>query len=78
MLLKCKIRSTKFEIRNNFKIRISQLFKQVLDFGYLEFGFVSSFDIRISDFDLLFGEAEIFARLCKEFLGHNTRREGYS
>jgi hypothetical protein len=68
VLLKCKIRSTKFEIRNgstsspswaqskdNLKIRIFQLFKQGLDFGHLEFGFVSSFDIRISDFHLLFG-----------------------
>jgi len=41
VLLKCKIRSTKF-------------------------------DIRISDFDLLFGNARTFARLCKEILGHNT------
>jgi hypothetical protein len=45
-----------------------------LDFGHLEFGFVSSFDIRISGFNLLFGDAKTFARLCKEFLGHNTRR----
>jgi hypothetical protein len=43
-----------------------------MDFGHLEFGFVSSFDIRISDFDLLFGEAKTFARLYKEMLGHNT------
>jgi len=27
---------------------------------------------RISDFDLVFGDAKTFARLCKEFLGHNT------
>ena len=74
MMLECKIRSTKFEIRNNFKIRIFQLFKQGLDFGHLEFGFVSSFDIRISDFDWLFGDAKSFARLCKEFPGHNTKK----
>ena len=78
VLLKCKIRSTKFEIRNNFKIPICKLFKQVLDFGHLEFEFFSSFDIRISDFDFIFGDAKTFARLCKEFLGHNTRGEGYS
>ena len=71
-LLTRKIRSTKSEIRNNFKIRIFQLFKQVLDFGDLEFEFVSSFDIQISDFDLLFGHAKTFARLCKKFLGHNA------
>jgi len=47
--------------------------KHVLDFGHLEFEFVSSFGIRISDFDLVFGVAKTFARLCKEFLGHNTR-----
>ena len=29
--------------------------------------------IQISDFDLLFGAAKTFARLCKEILGHNTR-----
>jgi hypothetical protein len=47
--------------------------KHVLDFGHLELEFVSSFGIRISDFDLVFGDAKTFARLCKEFLGHNTR-----
>ena len=47
--------------------------KHVLDFGHLEFEFVSSFGIRISDFDLVFGDAKTFARLCKEFLGDNTR-----
>ena len=47
--------------------------KHVLHFGHLEFEFVSSFGIRISDFDLVFGDAKTFARLCKEFLGHKTR-----
>jgi len=75
VLLKCKIRSTKFEIRNNFKIRIFQLFKQVLDFGHLELGFVSSFGIRISDLNLLFEKAKTFARLCKEILGHGISKE---
>jgi len=46
---KCKIRSTKFEIRNNYKIQIFQFSKHVLDFGHLIFGFVWHFDIRISD-----------------------------
>jgi hypothetical protein len=80
-----------------------------LDFGDLEFEFVSSFSlpamplskstempenivppptarrdtssnawqagIRILDFDLVFGDAKTFARLCKEFLGHNTAME---
>jgi len=58
MITKCpKIRSTKFEIRNNDKILIFQFSKHVLacdelsrvDFGHLIFGFVWYFDIRISD-----------------------------
>jgi len=58
---KFKIRSTKFEIRNNNKIQIFQYSKHILDFGlpyemrslflwgHLIFGFVWHFDIRISD-----------------------------
>jgi hypothetical protein len=54
------------------KFEFSNYLKKVLDIGHLEFGFVSSFDIRISDFDLLFGDAKTFARLCEEFLGRTT------
>jgi hypothetical protein len=54
---------SKFEFSNYLK---------KLDLCHLEFGFVSSFDIRISDFDLLSGDAKTFVRLCKEILGHNT------
>jgi len=46
-----------------------------LGFGHLEFEFVSSFDIRISDFDLLFGDAKAFATSCEEFPGHNLGNE---
>ena len=56
------------------EIQISNVLNMFFDFGHLEFEFVSSFGIRISDFDLVFGVAKTFARLCKEFLGHNTRR----
>jgi hypothetical protein len=48
-LLKRKIRSTKFEMRNNFKIRIFQLFKQVSDFGHLIFGFAMSVFWKLCD-----------------------------
>jgi hypothetical protein len=44
-----KIRSTKLEIRNNFKILNSNALN-VLNFGHSIFGFVSRFDIRISNF----------------------------
>jgi hypothetical protein len=48
---KCKIRSTKFEIRNNNKIQIFEFSKHVFDFGHLILGFVWHFDIRISDLE---------------------------
>jgi len=39
----------------------------LLAFGHFELEIVSSFGIRISDFDLLFGDAKAFARSCDEF-----------
>jgi hypothetical protein len=47
-----EIRSTKFETRNNFQNHKFEFSKLVLSFGHSKFGFVSDFDIRISD---LFG-----------------------
>ena len=45
-----KIRILKHEIRNNVQISKIQMFKtRVLDFGDLDFEFVSNFDIRASD-----------------------------
>jgi UDP-N-acetylglucosamine--N-acetylmuramyl-(pentapeptide) pyrophosphoryl-undecaprenol N-acetylglucosamine transferase len=51
-----EIRNSKSEIRNKFKTQNSndQNFLSVLSFGFWSFGFVSNFDIRISN--LLFSE----------------------
>jgi len=64
-LSRCKIRSTKFEIRNNFKIQIFQFFKGVLDFDHLIFGFVSHFDIRISDLGCRFSGSPAIVQIMQ-------------
>ena len=44
-----EIRSTKYEMRNKLKIKNPNEKNYFLNFGHFIFGFVSSFDIRISN-----------------------------
>jgi len=68
-LSRCKIRSTKFEIRKNFKIQIFQFLKGVLDFDHLIFGFVSHFDIRISDLGCSFSGSPAIVQIMQVITG---------
>jgi len=46
--------------------------KHVLNFGHLELEFVSSFDIRISDFKGSFSRNKAISEIYKLFMGRNT------
>ncbi len=71
----CKIRSTKLEIRDNFKIQISQFSKGVLDFDHLIFGFVSHFDIGISDSGCRFSASPAIVQIMQVITGTLHQKE---
>jgi len=64
-----KIRSTKFEIRNYFKIQIFPILKGLLDCDHLIFGFVSHFDIRISDLGCRFSGSPAIVQIMQVITG---------